>query len=93
MTQTLTPNFEKVVELFKEEAEELVKLALSEPATLSTKDGYGIVMGILTHLLTNPMSVPPTQRKKASQLFLIACERAGYPEDTADHLRSIMGWN
>ncbi len=93
MMKTITESGEKVIELLRPEAEALVKLALSERSKMTTKDGYAVVMDMLTHLMNSPRDVPPNQRKKISQLFLIACERAGYPEDTADTLRQIMGWH
>ena len=89
---TLTPTGEKIVTLFKPEAEELVKQALSAPANMSTKDGYAVVMGMVSHLLNEPQEIAEFKRRMIAKCFLIACERAGYPEDTADQIRQILGW-
>lgn len=91
--KTLTPTGEKIVVLFKDEAEILVKEALSDHAKMSTKNGYAIVMNMLTFLVNSPKDIPADKRKMIAQCFLISCERAGYPEDTADTLREIMGWH
>ena len=72
----------KCISLLRPEADEVVKQALNGLQT--TKDGYGLVMSYCSKIAENSKTV--------AQVFLLACVEAGYPSDTADQIKQIMGW-
>jgi len=72
--------FEEVVELLRPDAKEFVMNVMGNQVK-TTKDNYGHVMGFLGQLK------PPM-----GQLFLMAMVKEGYPKNTADQIKQIMGW-
>lgn len=72
--------FEEVVELLRPDAKEFVMNVMGNQVK-TTKDNYGHVMGFLSQLK------PPM-----GQLFLMAMVKEGYPKNTADQIKQIMGW-
>jgi len=70
----------KAIDLLLPEATEVVNKALNGRQT--TKDGYGLVLSFLSSLNDRVMA----------QIFLLSCVKAGYPSDTADQIKQIMGW-
>ena len=71
---------DKAVNLLLPEAQEIVDKALNGRQT--TKDGYGLIMSFLSGLNDRVMA----------QIFLLSCIKAGYPIDTANQIKQIMGW-
>lgn len=83
MTETEQRTYaEQLVEFFRPEARELVREALTGESlySLTTKDGYGYVLGALTGL------EPALQG-----IVLTAMVREGYPMDSAGAIAQILG--
>ncbi len=69
---------DKSVDMLMPEATELVEKALKSN---TTKHGYGLILSFLTSL-----------DKTIGQVFLLSCIKAGYPLETANNIKQIMGW-
>lgn len=65
------------IKMFAPEAKEVVEMAMKD---LSTKDGYGKVMQIISPF-----------PKDMQKLFLAAMIQQGYPVSTAQYLTEILG--
>jgi hypothetical protein len=81
MTCEQKERFEKAVEMLRPDAKEFTETMLNDPIK-TTQNNYGRVMAFLSGIKSPAMA----------QLFLIAMVREGYPKQTADTLRQIMGW-
>jgi len=75
---TKQEKIDKCVNLLMPEATELVEQALKSK---TTKHGYGVVLSFLGSL-----------DKVTARIFLLSCVKAGYPLQTANQIKQILGW-
>jgi len=83
MTEEQRERFTKIVDLLRPDAKEHVKELMADPYK-TTKDNYAKVMALVSAL--------EKDNKGTGQLFLVAMVKEGYPKQTADQIRSILGW-